>query len=50
MKNSPIKRALLERKIKEYFSKHPKSKSVVIKTDLGEGKTVWRVTKEASRI
>jgi hypothetical protein len=50
MSKNPIKRMLLERKIKEYFAKHPKSQRVVIKTDLGEGKTIWKVTKLAERI
>jgi hypothetical protein len=48
--NKIIEKDLLIRKINEYFSKHPKSKSVIIKTELmGLGKTSWKVTREGKK-
>lgn len=45
--NKIIQNDLLKRKIFEYFSKYPKAKSVIIKTDLfGTGKISWKVIKE----
>ena len=44
--NSIVKKDLLRRKINEYFTKHPNAKSVIIETDIGENKTVWRVVRE----
>jgi hypothetical protein len=41
-----IEKDLLMKKIVEYFSKSPKRKSVIIKSNLGSGKTTWKVTKE----
>lgn len=48
MKKNVIKKYLLSRKIKEYFSKHPSAKSVVVKSDVGNAKTLWRVVKEGN--
>ncbi len=48
--NKVIEKDLLIRKINEYFSKHPKSNSVIIKTELmGLGKTSWKVTREGKK-
>jgi hypothetical protein len=45
-----IEKDLLMRKIYEYFSKHPKSKSVIIRANImGSGKTSWKVVREGKR-
>lgn len=44
-----IKKDLLRRKIQEYFTKYPKSKSVIIKTDIGHAKTLWKVVREGKK-
>lgn len=50
MKKNTVKKGLLQRKIKEYFSAHPKATSLIVKTNLGENKTVWKVTRQSGRI
>ena len=40
-----VKKNLLQRKIKEHFSKNPKSKSVIVSVNIGEQKTIWKVNK-----
>lgn len=44
-----VKKDLLRRKIKEYFEKNPNAKSVIVKANVGELKTIWKVTKESKR-
>ena len=41
-----VKIDILRRKYMEHFRKNPKSKSVVIKADVGPVKTLWRVLRE----
>jgi len=41
-----VKKDLLRRKIKEYFSKNPTAKSVIIHSGTGNLKSTWRVVKE----
>jgi len=41
-----VKKDLLRRKINEYFSKNPNSNSVIIRADVGDMKTHWKVVKE----
>ncbi len=41
---------LLNRKIYEYFSKHPKSKSAVFKMEIGGDKTHWKVTRSSGNL
>jgi hypothetical protein len=41
-----VKKDLLRRKIQEHFGKHPESKSVIVKADVGDVKTIWRVQRE----
>lgn len=49
MKSSDIvKKDLLRRKIREHFTKNPKVKSVVVKADIGDRKTIWRAQKMAN--
>jgi len=38
----------LRRKIHEYFSKNPTAKSVVVKADVGDAKTLWKVVREGT--
>lgn len=45
-----VKKDLLRRKIREHFSKHPRAKSVVVKADIGDRKTIWRAQKMASGV
>lgn len=45
-KKNVVKKDLLRRKIQEYFSKNPKAKSVIVKADVGEAKTLWKVVRE----
>ncbi len=43
-----VKNKVLLNKIAEYFAKHPKKQSVVVRTTLGEGsKVYWRAIREA---
>jgi len=44
-----VKKDLLRRKINEYFSKHPKSKSFIIRSDAGDSMHFWKVKKEGKR-
>jgi len=46
MKKDIIEKGMLARKIKEHFSKNPKSSSVIIKNKSSDGKKFWRVTRE----
>jgi hypothetical protein len=48
--NDIVKKDLLRRKIREHFSKNPKSKSVIVKADIGPKKTIWRAQKLASGV
>jgi hypothetical protein len=41
-----VKKDLLRRKICEHFSKNPNAESVIIKADIGDMKTLWKVVKE----
>jgi hypothetical protein len=43
-----VKKDLIRRKINEYFSKHPKAKSVIINSGIDSFKTIWRVVKESN--
>jgi hypothetical protein len=45
MSKDLVKMELLRRKINEHFTKNPDSKSVIIKANLDEGKTAWKVTR-----
>lgn len=45
-KSNVVKKNLLYRKIKEYFSKNPKATSLIVKADVGENKTLWKVVRE----
>jgi hypothetical protein len=46
-KSDIVKKNLLRRKIKEYFTKNPTKKSAIFEINFG-GKTYWRVVKEDS--
>lgn len=45
-----VKKDLLRRKINEYFSKNPESKSVVVEFTINKKKTIWRAVKEEKQI
>lgn len=47
-KHNVIKRKLLQKKINEFFSKNPKSNSIIVKTNIGGNKTIWKVEKNSS--
>lgn len=48
--NETMQKSLLKKKIVEYFSLNPKTRSVIIKTDLlGKGMTSWKVVREGDR-
>lgn len=48
MKNAKevIKKDLLRRKIKEFFSKNPNSKTIIVQAGTGNTKTLWKVSKQ----
>lgn len=50
MDKTIIKNKVLVNKLKEYFSKHPDKKSVVLKADLKESKIFWRAELSADRV
>jgi transcriptional regulatory protein LevR len=41
-----VKNKILLNKVAEYFTKHPKKESVVVRADFGESKVFWRAVRE----
>jgi len=42
-----VKNKILLNKVAEYFAKHPKKESVVVRADFGESKIFWRAVRES---